>query len=1216
MEYKLENLIDIRLLQELQEKLNAIYSFPSAIIDNDGKILTAVAWQDICTKFHRIHSESEKECRKSDLYIREHLHEANPAVSYKCPHGMIDNASPIIIDGKHLGNFFTGQFFLDKPDMEFFRKQAAVYGFDEEEYLEAVRKVPIWTKEKLAQYLDFIKGFIEIIAGLGLKNLKEIKINADLKEIENRYKSLFFMAVEGISIVTVDGRLVEVNESFAKMHGYSLDEISSITLKDFETPESSVILPERMKLLLNGEKISFEANHFHKDGYMINLEISACIIHYGSDSYIQCFNRDITKRKKVEAALRDSENKYRSLYNSIRDAILVADKDRKIIDCNNAFTSLFGYSLDEIKGLHTVSIYENEEEFVRLGQALKKHSSDTSPFQFRVNYRKKNGDVFPGETGVYYLNDNKGDTQGFIGWIRDITKRLKAEDEIKESRDLLSNLASLVPGVVYQYRLYPDGSSAFPYSSPGMYDIYGYYPEDVREDATPVFSRVHPDDLQHVSDLIFESAATLNTFYSEFRVVLPGQGLRWRWSQAQPQRMPDGSTLWHGIISDITERKKAEEEIKESEYRLVRAEKTAKIGNWKLLLNSKEVISSEGAGIIYGIENLAISLNDIQDIPLPEYRPILDKALDDLTTKDIPYDLEFKIKRQNDGSIIDIHSIADYDKQSNIIYGVIHDITERKQAENALRESEERYRSMVKILPDGIVIHIDGKIVYANDSACKIMKAKSIGDIIGRYALDFVHPDYKDIAIQRIKKSLTEQEITESIDEIFITFDGQTIFVNVIAIPFNYLGKSAMMVVFNDISERKYAADLLIQQNKELESQYEEYMQLNEVLRQTNHELKLAKSKAEESDKLKTAFLQNMSHEIRTPLNGIIGFSKLLLKENISKDEIEEFTTNMQKSGNRLIDIVNNVLDISKIETGQVEINYKTFSLDSLMVDLYQIFSPMAELKDLTFSVHFGPAYDNLTIISDQLKLNQILNNLIDNAIKFTKSGSIDFGYNIIEGSLQLFVKDTGIGLSLENQEIIFDRFSQVETSLSRGFEGAGLGLAICKGLVELLGGSIRVESQLNIGSCFYVTIPYISQTEGFKSNKNEIINPIKSIKSTILIVDDDDTSIKYLWNLLKKYNPLILKAENGLQAVEIFKSNPDIDLVLMDIKMPVMDGYEATRQIKKIKPEIPIIAQTAYAFVEEKERILAVGCDDYISKPIDSVLLIKLIEKYVKSKI
>jgi hypothetical protein len=204
--------------------------------------------------------------------------------------------------------------------------------------------------------------------------------------------------------------------------------------------------------------------------------------------------------------------------------------------------------------------------------------------------------------------------------------------------------------------------------------------------------------------------------------------------------------------------------------------------------------------------------------------------------------------------------------------------------------------------------------------------------------------------------------------------------------------------------------------------------------------------------------------------------------------------------------------------------------------------------------------------------------------------------------------------LSPENQEIIFDRFSQVETSLSRGFEGAGLGLAICKGLVELLGGSIRLESELNIGSCFYVTIPYISQTEGLKTKQNALINPVKSIKLTILIVDDDDTSIKYLWNLLKKYNPVILKAENGLQAVEIFKNNPDIDLVLMDIKMPVMDGYEATRQIKKIKPEIPIIAQTAYAFVEEKERILAVGCDEYISKPLDSVVLLKLIEKYIKS--
>ncbi|MBI5375358.1 MAG: PocR ligand-binding domain-containing protein [Candidatus Schekmanbacteria bacterium] len=220
MDYKLEDIIDVILFQELQEKLNLIYSFPSAIIDNDGKILTAVAWQDICTKFHRVNPQSEKECLKSDKYIIAHLHEANPAVSYQCPHGMIDNAAPIIIDGKHLGNFFTGQFFLEKPDLDFYKKQAKAFGFDEKTYLEAVEKVPIWTKEKLNQYLDFIKGFIELIANVGLKNLKEIEARAELNKTNEE------LAASRIAAITLMKEAVEAKNALEIANEKLLEEIA------------------------------------------------------------------------------------------------------------------------------------------------------------------------------------------------------------------------------------------------------------------------------------------------------------------------------------------------------------------------------------------------------------------------------------------------------------------------------------------------------------------------------------------------------------------------------------------------------------------------------------------------------------------------------------------------------------------------------------------------------------------------------------------------------------------------------------------------------------------------------------------------------------------------------------------------------------------------------------------------------------------------------
>ncbi|MFZ4440629.1 MAG: PocR ligand-binding domain-containing protein [Syntrophales bacterium] len=450
MTLKIQDLIDIEQFQLLQDRLNEIYSFPSAIIDNDGKVLTATAWQDICTKFHRQNSECEKECVKSDQYIADHLHEANPAVSYRCPHGLIDNATPIIIDGVHYGNYFTGQFFLEKPDLNFFRAQAKQYGFDEEAYIEAVKKVPIWTQEQLNSYLFFIKGLIEVIAGIGLKNLKEIETRHRMQEIEERHRNILRTAMDGFWMTDMQGRLLDVNEAYCRMSGYSEQELLVMRIPDLEIVEKANDTDDHIQKIMAQGEDRFESRHRRKDGSVFDIEVS-------------------------------------------------------------------------------------------------------------VQYR------------------STGDGQ-MIAFLRDITERKRAEEKLVAGHKLLSNLASLVPGVIYQYRLYPDGHSAFPYASQAMNDIYEVTPEEVREDATPVFGRLHPDDHDRVAADILESARTLETFYCEFRVILPRQGLRWRWSQAQPQRLDDGSTLWHGIISDITERKQAEQEKAKLQAQLLQSQKMESVG--------------------------------------------------------------------------------------------------------------------------------------------------------------------------------------------------------------------------------------------------------------------------------------------------------------------------------------------------------------------------------------------------------------------------------------------------------------------------------------------------------------------------------------------------------------------------------------------------------------------------------------------------------------
>lgn len=265
-----------------------------------------------------------------------------------------------------------------------------------------------------------------------------------------------------------------------------------------------------------------------------------------------------------------------------------------------------------------------------------------------------------------------------------------------------------------------------------------------------------------------------------------------------------------------------------------------------------------------------------------------------------------------------------------------------------------------------------------------------------------------------------------------------------------------------------------------------------------SNKLRRALVKAEESDKLKTAFLQNITHEIRTPLNGILGFSKLLQDKDITKEEINEFTDVIRESGNRLLEIVNNVLDISKIETGQIQIFNQSFSINSIVSDLYVKFNSQAAKKGLEFYCHKYLDDVNSLINNDEAKIHQINSNLINNAIKFTKSGRIDFGYEVKDDLVVFYIKDTGIGISPENMKHIFDRFTQVDLSITRGYEGAGIGLAICKGFVELLGGKIWVESDIHKGSTFFFSTPYIRLSKDSKLQENRLNQKSLKIKTTM----------------------------------------------------------------------------------------------------------------------
>jgi PAS domain S-box-containing protein len=528
-------------------------------------------------------------------------------------------------------------------------------------------------------------------------------------------------------------------------------------------------------------------------------------------------------------------------------------------------------------------------------------------------------------------------------------------------------------------------------------------------------------------------------------------------------------------------------------------------------------------------------------------------------------------------------------------------LSEQKKSnaiEKVLRESEKRFRIMFELSPVGIIL-IDekGTIIEVNPAFCEML-GYSRKELISKNIRVFTKPDKEGIMESNIARILSGDTLKHEVTN--LRKDGTTceiaLYETKIMLPH---GKPGILSVANDITERK-------------RSQTER--------QRVHQELIASKEKAEESDRLKSAFLTNMSHELRTPLNAIIGFSTLMIDSG-SGDEITSNLKIILNSGHHLLGLVEEILDISLIETGQIKIKYEKVGINLLLYEVKNIIlGEKLELNktDIELIVKIDPEPDEVNVLSDSRKLKQVLINLLKNSLKFTEKGTIEFGYTEIrkEGKrfLKFFVKDSGIGIEKKNHEVIFTIFRQVDDTHTRKYGGTGIGLFIAKRIVEMLGGTIWVESEPGKGAEFSFTIPLIpaeSQAEG------NIIPPVKSRDyffdgKTILIAEDDQTSFEFLKLLLNRMNIEVIWAKTGTEAIKLIETGLSVDLILMDIKMPEVNGYEVTRIIKKKRPDLPVIAQTAYATIDEKEEALKAGCDDYLSKPIQVKLLTELLIKYL----
>ena len=508
-----------------------------------------------------------------------------------------------------------------------------------------------------------------------------------------------------------------------------------------------------------------------------------------------------------------------------------------------------------------------------------------------------------------------------------------------------------------------------------------------------------------------------------------------------------------------------------------------------------------------------------------------------------------------------------------------------------LKESEENYRILAESSPYGIIVHNAGKLIYYNRQAIKIFRADQNTDYTGRNILDFLHPEYYEVVKERTRNLYKGISYPDFFQEIFVNPDGELIQVEVASTAIVYNGEPSAQVIFTDISERK----------------------------KMEQELIMAKEKAEETDKLKTSFLENMSHEIRTPLNGIIGFSTLLKYKTLDEKDRIKYLDVIEQSGKHLLNIINDLIEISRIESGHIDIRKEIFNLNTLLDDLFVFFSKSAQMRisPVLVSLQKDAPDDFSCVITDPSRLKQILINLLNNALKFTSKGSIDFGYEKKdEKIIQFFVKDSGIGIPDNAKEYIFERFRQADDTKTREFGGAGLGLTISKGLVDILGGNIWFESEYEQGTSFYFTLPLsFKSCEVSKSDSDgDVIKDIDWTGNSILIAEDEQSNFILLKHILKPTGISVTRAENGLEVMHLLdKDERAFDVILMDIKMPEMDGLETIKRIRKKKYNIRAIAQTAYAMTDDRQKCINAGFDEYITKPLKTEELLKLLSKFIK---
>ncbi len=941
---------------------------------------------------------------------------------------------------------------------------------------------------------------------------------------------------------------------------------------------------QKLQFAYNSLKTTYERHLQEHEALKASTEAEQRFssIHVQQPDLFQAHSNYMALGRKAELALSENEISYRALFNHVTDAIYIQDEEGRFLDVNDGALKMYGYTRELLLGQSPLFLSAEGKNDLTVLDTMMKRAIAGEPQHFEFWGRRSDGEVFPKEVqlikGIYFGQ------KVILAMARDITERKKAEETLRQSEEKYKSLVESTSDIIWE----TDMDGLYTYVSPQFENILGFTPGETL--GRSPYDFIPGELVAGIGSGEKDAEDSTLPFYllaNKFRHH-DGHPVYFETSGVPVRGLSGKLTGYRGVSRDVSKRHKAEKELHKLSLVVHQSPNTIIITD----LNGKmEYINPAGCNFSgYEFDELigkSPSIFGSGETPPETYKSLWNTIIAGNEWKGI------FLNRKKSGEYFwesaFIVPLKDADGNTTHYLGVKEDISKRVQAEIALKESEERYRELFEASPDAIILADikSGMLIDANTAACFLL-GRSLEDIL-LLRHNALYPDRLELFSEEwfhghatASKSKHNLQPAESI---LLRSDGSEIPVEVLANIITLKGRLTLQAVFRNITERKLAREELLK----------------------------ARDKAEAGDRLKSAFIQNISHELRTPLNGIIGFSEMIAEMDNSEEERAGFSKMIKRSSTRLINTITSYMDISMIISGITEINKRAFSLRPFMEKINDETVGICDSLNLNLHIIKKIPVEDQTIVTDEILLGKIFSYLIDNAIKFTNHGSITMAYERKGGFHHFSVSDTGTGISRNSLSVIFDVFTQADQSTSRGYEGSGLGLSIARGFVKLLGGEIWVHSQIGEGTTFFFTIPEKASILATPARVSTSTEPIQSEKLVILVAEDDDSNFKYLEIVLKKASFRVLRAINGFETVEFCQHHPEIRLLLTDLKMPGMNGFESTRQIRKILPELPIVALSGFISPTDETAALSAGCNEYMVKPVTRFKLLETINKLLQ---